>query len=103
MYVLLPLALCGLTVATACYVVQRFTASRERGRFYSGRRLFYDLCRLHRLDAASIRCLQQLARRERFEHAAEVFVRPELFQLDAADQRRNTALMQRLREKLFGG
>ena len=103
LYVLLPLAIVGLAVATACYVAQRFTASRERGRFYSSRRLFYDLCRLHRLDASSIRCLEQLARREKFAHAAEVFVRPDLFQVDLNDRRRNAALMQRLREKLFGG
>lgn len=103
MYVVLPLAICGLALAGGLYVMQRFKESRERGRYYSDRRLFYDLCRLHRLDLHSSRFLLQLAREGKYATLAEVFVRPELFQAEAAGllSRKRAALVERLREKLF--
>ena len=97
---LLIIALSALVIATLFYVIQRFTVSRERGRYYSDRRLLLDLARLHRLDHASLRLLRRLAAQHNLSHAAEIFVRPELFVLSDPNGR-HAALLERLREKLF--
>jgi hypothetical protein len=52
------------------------------------------------LDRAAIRCLEDLIRSAKLVHAAEVFVRPDLFQTKAAAGR-DGALLQQLRSKLF--
>jgi len=95
------IAAVGLLILTVAYVVQRFTASRERGRYYSEGRLFQDLCRLHRLDLPATRCLWQLVRKAKLAHAAEVFVRPDLFHAEPTSSRRSAELLERLRGKLF--
>jgi len=98
---LLLLAAAGLVIALIFYAWERFARSaNERGPLFSDRRLFQDLCRLHRLDRVSIRCLQRLIHGAKLAHAAEVFLRPDLFQpRTIAEHDRD--LLQQLRRKLF--
>jgi hypothetical protein len=75
---LLVMALVVLVVTSLCYLVQIVSRMRERLRVCSDRRLFMELCRLHRLDGPAIRALEQIIRQERLEHAPTIFLRPEL-------------------------
>jgi hypothetical protein len=97
---LLLIAVGGLLIALILYAWERFARSDERRSIFSERRLFQDLCRLHRLDRAAIRCLEDLIRSAKLVHAAEVFVRPDLFQTKGTNAL-DRSLRQQLRSKLF--
>ena len=97
---LLLIAAAGLIIALIFYAWDRFANSAQRGPLFNKQRLFHDLCRLHRLDRASVHCLERLSRSAKLSQAAEVFVRPDLFQPRQAAAR-DKELLQQLRGKLF--
>lgn len=94
-------AVAGVTTALACYAIDRFWRSRKPGPQGNERGLFQDLCHAHGLDRASAGLLQRIARRAQLRHAAEVFVRPELFQPEDACSQRDQDRLAKLRERLF--
>jgi hypothetical protein len=99
----LPMAVLVLATLTVFYIYQLITLMRERSRVRSDRRLFHELCRLHRLDGTSVRALEQLIRAAKLEQAPSIFLRPDLFAaiepVPASD--RQMQLLARLKDKLF--
>jgi hypothetical protein len=101
---MLPVAVIVLAVAVAYYVFRVVTIAREQATICSDRRLFQELCRLHRLDSPSIKALEHVIRQEKLVHAPSIFLRPELFDVDRISNppTRHTLTLARLREALFG-
>lgn len=100
---LLPLAVMVLAVVTVYYIAQLVSLVKRRRRLHSDRRLFQELCRLHRLDGTSVRTLEQLIHTAKLEQAPSIFLRPDLFtangQVLSSD--RHTELLVRLKDRLF--
>lgn len=92
-----------LALVLLCYAVERFLRNRRPGPVHHEGRLFHDLCRAHGLDRASCGLLRRLARQARLAQVSEVFLKPELFQPDATDSRRDQLLIEQLRGRLFAG
>ncbi len=70
---------------------------------YRARQLFANLCRAHELQRADRRRLERLARFHGLGSAAEMFVRPELFELPnlASIHHRDWPAHLKLRDRLF--
>ncbi len=77
-YVVVP-----LVVVAVVWAAVQFRMRRARVSYFSPRRLFLDLCKLHDLDWPTRKLLRQLARFRHPEHPARVFVDPACF--DPAD------------------
>lgn len=99
---LLLLAVGGLAIAGVCYVGERFLGTHRSKPINSDRRLFHELCRLHRLDRSGIRFLHRLAHHEQLAPSTAVFLRPDLFRTSDAFTASEIATLERMRKVLFG-
>ncbi len=93
------------SLAAGMYVLSRVLHRQELPqRSNSPRVLFRELCLAHGLDRASRRLLRQIGRYQRLDHPGRLFLEPERF--DPANLspklRHNKALIQSLRQTLFG-
>ena len=99
---LLLLAVGGLAIAVVCYVAERFLCTQKSQPINSDRRLFHELCRVHRLDRSGIRFLHRLAHHEQLSRSTAVFLRPDLFRKSDAFSASDIATLERMRKVLFG-
>jgi hypothetical protein len=99
----MPLAVLLLAAVTVFYIAQLINLIKHRNRVHSDRRLFHELCRLHRLDGTSIRALEQLIRATKLEQSPSIFLRPDLFAAiePVPSSDRQAQLLARLKDKLF--
>ncbi len=92
-----------LLVAAASLISNRM-ARRQKPGYRSSRRLFHDLCRAHGLDQKKRMLLRQMARYQRLQQPARLFLEPERF--DAANLGSVLAArrgeIQRMRDIVFG-
>lgn len=87
------------------YVLSRVLQRQELPqRSNSPRVLFRELCLAHDLDRNSRRFLRQIGRYQRLDHLGRLFLEPERFEPAnlSPKLRKNQALLQTLRQKLFG-
>jgi hypothetical protein len=97
-FVVVPLVVIAVVWAAVQYRMRRARAS-----YYSPRRLFHELCKLHALDWPSRKLLRQLARSRHLEHPARLFLEPACFDpgnVPPALQAFRTELLQ-LKSRLF--
>lgn len=88
------------------YVLSRlFTRGEKSAATNNPRRLFWSLCTEHGLSYSQRWLLWQIARRLRLDHAALLFVEPELLDAESLDDlfAARAADIKSLRERLFGG
>lgn len=97
------MAVVVLLVAAACIIAQRL-ARRQQPGYCSSRRLFLDLCRAHGLDQKKRSLLRELARYQRLQQPARLFLEPDRF--EAANLGSSLASrsgeIQRVRDTVFG-
>ena len=60
--------------------VARAVALRDGRSYFSTKRLFYELCRLHELDLSSRRLLRRLAQARQLKHPSQLFLEPTWFE-----------------------
>ncbi len=97
---LLAMAGAGLLI----WLLHRVAKWQEgRVRKPNPRRLFNELCRTHRLGGWERRALRALAEGLGAQQPAEVFLRPEAFELEALPEMASgrPAALEKLRRKLF--
>lgn len=86
------------------WFVVRYMSQRERRTYNSPRRLFNELCYAHGFNRRERRLLQRLARGQRLDHPALLFVDPQYYQAprltDALAARHDQLL--HLRDLIFG-
>lgn len=76
---LIVFAVVIVIVGLVLWRVARVIALREGRSYFSSKRLFLDLCRLHELDLPSRRLLQRLAQARGLQHPGRLFLEPALF------------------------
>jgi len=102
---LITVVLVLAVLAVGMYILSRVLQRQELPqRSNSPRVLFRELCLAHDLDRGSRGLLRQIGRYQRLDHLGRLFLEPERF--DSANLspklRQKQALLQALRQKLFG-
>lgn len=98
---LLLVALAALGV----YVLSRLRARQEkRGSYHHPWALFHELCKAHKLDRPSCKLLRELARWQKLDQPARLFLEPERYEPASLSPRlaAQSETLQALRERLIG-
>lgn len=96
-------AITTIAVTAALWWVKRWRAARALRRMNSPSHLLQDLCNRHGLAGHDQRLLANLAREQRLENPAELFVDPRLWEPSrmGALGKRYASQFGRLRERIF--
>jgi hypothetical protein len=91
-------------VGVVIWMLGRFANSRDRRGYYDAAALFRELCRAHGLDFRSRRLLSRVARRQRLDPPARVFLEPQCFEAASCDSELapHREQLERLRDRLLG-
>ena len=73
-------AIVAVILGIVAWRIARHVAMRDGRSYYSSKRVFQDLCRLHELDLPSRRLLQRLAKSRQLEHPGRLFLEPSWFE-----------------------
>jgi hypothetical protein len=93
-----------MAVLTGLARLTIFSQWRQRQRkIFSPRKLFFEICRAHRLSWPERRLLWRLARSQKLEDPASLFLTPECFDISrlTVDVRAHAEELRRLRDRLF--
>jgi hypothetical protein len=93
----------AVVIVAIAWLVLRLVAKRERGAAHSPWCLFRELCKAHRLSSRERQLLIRLAKQERLEQPAMLFIEPAIWQPErlGAAWRRSMPELDRLRKRLF--
>jgi len=92
-------------VALAVFILARLRARQEkRGTYNNPWALFRELCKAHQLDRASCRLLRELARSQRLDQPARLFLEPERYEPSQLSPQlaKQVEALRELRDRLIG-
>lgn len=101
---LVAVAVAAIVISLAYWLLRRWRQSRAQRLQNSPAHLLQELCTRHGLGGPAQRLLAVLAREQKLEHPATLFVDPRLWEANrlGATGKRHAAQLDRLRGQIFG-